>query len=309
MPKKENNTACKMKKPVKQFLDTLSGQRNYSSHTISNYKRDLDQFLDYLEKRKIDDLGMVSQGIARQFLIYLEDKKYSRRSLARKIASCRSFYKYLIAEEQSKQNPWKLLSTPKLPRRLPNFLYLEEVAKLINIIPDSLGGIRDRAILEVLYGGGLRVSELVKLNINDIEESEGEIRVMGKGSKERIVLIGSHAKNALAEYFSKVRPEFLKRNKKPNKNILFLSRLGTRLTSRSVERMIMKYAKKAGINKKVTPHTLRHSFATHLLSGGADLRIVQELLGHASLSTTQVYTHITKERLKKIYLENHPRAK
>jgi integrase/recombinase XerC len=264
--------------------------------------------LVFLKSKHINDINEITANTARQFLINLEEKKYSRRSLARKIATCRSFFKYLTGDGIAKQNPWSMLSTPKLPRRLPNFLYMEEVTKMLDQFPESPEGIRDKAIMETLYGGGLRVSELVKLNLLDIDVTEGEIRVMGKGAKERIVLIGSHAKHALEQYLSEVRPKYLMRQKK-NKNVLFLNRLGGRLTSRSVERMIATNAKKAGINKKVTPHTLRHSFATHLLGGGADLRVVQELLGHASLSTTQVYTHITKEQLKKIYRNFHPRAK
>ena len=295
---------------MQTYLKSLSNERNYSPHTISNYQRDLKQFLSFLVLKKISNLHDFSQSLARQFLIYLEEKKYSRRSLARKIATCRSFFKYLVSENVVLHNPWGLISTPKLPRRLPNFLYLEEVVKLLNAIPENTTeGKRDKAILEVLYGGGIRVSELVQLNLPDIDVHEGEVRVMGKGSKERIVLIGSHAKNALEIYLREIRPALLKKGNKDDKNVIFLNRTGTRLTTRSIERMLVNYAKKAGIDKKVTPHTLRHSFATHLLAGGADLRIVQELLGHASLSTTQVYTHITKERLKKIYDTHHPRAK
>ena len=185
------------------------------------------------------------------------------------------------------------------------FLYPEEMAKLLKAPnPDPLGT-RDRAIIELLYGSGIRVAELVDLNINELDLSEGEIRVFGKGAKERIVLFGSLAAKALNNYISGARPQLLAGRKSP---ALFLGRLGTRLTARQIERLIRFYAKKSGITKKVTPHTLRHSFATHLLDGGADLRMVQELLGHVSLSTTQVYTHVTKDRLKKVYDHAHPRA-
>jgi integrase/recombinase XerC len=256
--------------------------------------------MDFLKGKKRD------RTAAREYLLALEKKRYSRRSIARKLSSARSFFRFLAREKLADQNPFENLLTPKLPKKLPNFLYPEELQSLLDA-PEQKDarGLRDRAILEVLYGTGLRVTEIKRMNMNDVDFDEGEIKVLGKGSKERIVLFGSHARTALERYLKEGRPGLVGGKKSP---ALFINRRGSRLTTRSVERMIVHYAKKAGLTKKVTPHTLRHSFATHLLSGGADLRMVQELLGHVSLSTTQVYTHITKERLKEVYDSAHPRS-
>ncbi|MDD5382227.1 MAG: tyrosine recombinase XerC [Candidatus Margulisbacteria bacterium] len=281
---------------VDQFVNYLKTERNYSPHTLSNYKRDLQFLLGLAKDKKVD------RSAAREYLLALEKKHYSRRSIARKLSSARSFFRFLMREKIIGQNPFENILTPKLPKKLPNFLYPEEIKALL-AAPDQKVplGIRDQAILEVIYGTGLRVTEMIRINLNDVDFAEGEIKVLGKGSKERIVLFGSHARSALHKYIKEAR-----RNAKTP--ALFVNQRGGRLTPRSIERLIAFYAKKAGIPKKVTPHTLRHSFATHLLSGGADLRMVQELLGHVSLSTTQVYTHITKERLKEVYDAAHPRA-
>ncbi len=285
---------------ITKFINYLKTERNYSMHTISNYQRDLGFLMDFLKDRKIDRSG------AREYLLALERKRYSRRSIARKLSSARSFFSFLAREKLADQNPFENLLTPKLPRKLPNFLYPEELQSLLDAPdPKDPRGQRDRAILEVIYGTGLRVTEIIRININDVDFGEGEIKVLGKGAKERIVLFGSHAKTALHKYIGEGRASLASGKKTA---ALFINRRGGRLTTRSVERMISSYAGKAGLNKKVTPHTLRHSFATHLLSGGADLRMVQELLGHVSLSTTQVYTHITKERLKEVYDAAHPRS-
>ncbi|MBU1026727.1 MAG: tyrosine recombinase XerC [Candidatus Margulisbacteria bacterium] len=285
---------------ILEFIKHLKTERNYSPHTLSNYQRDLRYLTTFLKDRKID------RTAARDYLLSLEKKRYSRRSIARKLSSARSFFRFLAREKLIEKNPFANLLTPKLPKKLPNFLYPEELTALLNSPKlNEPAGLRDRAILEVLYGTGLRVTEIVRMNLNDADFDEGEIKVLGKGSKERIVLFGSHAKNALLNYMKNGRPKLLSGKKAP---ALFINRRGGRLTTRSVERMIVQHAKNAGSNKKITPHTLRHSFATHLLAGGADLRMVQELLGHVSLSTTQVYTHITKERLKEVYDAAHPRA-
>jgi len=283
------------------FLDSLKSERNFSPYTLTNYRIDLNQFLGYLKERELS-LFSVERLMAREFLYHLEKRKFSRRSLARKISTVRSFFRFLIREGKAQSNPFELISTPKLQKRLPNFLYPNEVEKLLEA-PDSKSvlGLRDRALLELLYGSGIRVSEATKLNTTDLDLEEGEVRVFGKGSKERIALIGSKAREAVRKYLSE-------RGRTQSK-ALFLNKRGGRLTQRSVERLIKYYARKTGLNRPVTPHTLRHTFATHLLSGGADLRTVQELLGHASLSTTQVYTHITKEKLKSVYDLAHPRAK
>ena len=287
-------------KLIDKFINHLKIERNYSPHTITNYQRDLRFLLNLLKGRK------ATRSAAREYLWALEKRRYSRRSIARKLSSARSFFRFLIREKLVEQNPFENLLTPKLPKKLPNFLYAEELKSLLEA-PDLKTpiGLRDRAILEVIYGTGLRVTEIIRMNVNEINFDEGEIRVLGKGSKERIVLFGSKARDALHNYITEARPHLLANQKN---SALFVNRRGNRLTSRSVERMLVYYAKKASITKKVTPHTLRHSFATHLLAGGADLRMVQELLGHVSLSTTQVYTHITKERLKEVYDSTHPRA-
>jgi integrase/recombinase XerC len=207
----------------------------------------------------------------------------------------------LLRERKIKLNPFEHILTPKLGKRLPSFLYPDEVVKLLNEVDlKKKNGPRDIAILELIYSSGMRVGEIAKLKIGDIDLESGEVLVHGKGDKERIVLMGSYAIKALRKYLEP-KPE--------NDNNLFLGRTETKLTARSIERMIRKYARKAGISKRVTPHTLRHSFATHLLEGGADLKVVQELLGHSSLSSTQIYTHLTKEKLKSIYDKAHPRAK
>jgi len=293
---------------INAFLLQLKEERNLSPYTIKSYKMDLTQLLEYVESRGSLFLQpeRIDHEFARRFLLHLQKRSFSRRTLARKIAACRSFFRYLVREREAKINPFKLISTPKLERRLPNFLYNEEMSKLLNAPDTSSGkGLRDRAILELLYATGMRVSELVKLTLDDLELNGGEVRVFGKGRKERIVLMGSHAISYLRQYLEKGRPAL----KEGGRKALFISRQGTPLTGRSIERLIVKYAKTAGIGRRVTPHTLRHTFATHLLSGGADLRSVQELLGHRSLATTQVYTHVTKERLKSIYDDFHPRAR
>jgi integrase/recombinase XerC len=286
---------------LRAFLNYLKNERNYSDHTLSNYARDLDFLIKFLKDREIDRLA------AREYLLELEKKKYSRRSVARKLSAARSFFRYLQREKKIKVNPFQNLLTPKLPKKLPNFLYPEEIKALFKAMDNAKApGKRDLAILELIYGAGIRVVEVTRLNVNDLDLDENEIRVFGKGAKERIVLYGSYARSALKEYLAGARQELLKGAKSA---ALFVGRRGSRLTPRQVERLIRSYARKAGLQKKVTPHTLRHSFATHLLEGGADLRMVQELLGHVSLSTTQVYTHVTKERLKKVYDLAHPRAK
>lgn len=286
---------------LQKFINYLVTERQYSPFTVSNYRRDLVFLIDFIGKRPVDRLA------AREFLVALEKKRYSRRSIARKLSSARSFYRFLMREKLAEQNPFQNLLTPKLPKKLPNFLYPEEMKELL-ALPDrgTPLGLRDAAMLEVLYGSGMRVAEISRTNLSSVDLAENEIRVLGKGNKERIVLFGSRANSAIQDYLRNGRPKLLADGKN---QALFVGRRGTRISPRQIERIIRRCARQAGIQKKVSPHTLRHSFATHLLSGGADLRMVQELLGHASLSTTQVYTHVTKERLKQVYDAAHPRAK
>lgn len=293
-----------MKPFVDPFRSYIKLELNLSPHTVLAYVRDVDQFIGFVKSKGslFEDPNRIDPAFARSYLRWLELKNFSKKSVARKISSCRAFFRYLLRERKIKLNPFEHILTPKLGKRLPSFLYPEEVIKLLNAVNlKHKNGPRDLAVIELIYASGMRVGEVAKLRIENVELESGEVLVQGKGDKERVVLIGSHAIDSIKAYLAK--------RDKGSERSLFLGRAGTRLTSRSIERMIRKYAKKAGLEKRVTPHTLRHSFATHLLSGGADLKVVQELLGHSSLSTTQIYTHITKEKLKSIYDKAHPRAK
>lgn len=302
-----------MNKHIDIFIFYLKNEKNYSNNTIISYKNDLTQFFNFVKNYKLlkkTNIKYVNHEIMRKYIVFLKENKYSRRSISRKVSSARSFFKFIHKEGIINVNPTLNLITPKINKKLPYFLYSQEVNKLIEAPPNkTLSGIRDRAILEVLYGTGIRVGELIILNIRDIDFNEKIIRVFGKGSKERILPLGNPSIRAIQEYLENKnlfnKNKFIKMN---DKDALFLNRFGGRLTARSIRRIITKYMKMAGLNKKLSPHVLRHSFATHLLGGGADLRSVQELLGHKSLSTTQIYTHITKERLKTIYKKSHPRS-
>lgn len=290
-------------KRVQDFLSFLSAEKNASLHTIKNYRSDLREFLEFLEKKKLEDTSHLD---IRSFLAVLKSKTYSRSSISRKLACIRSFFKYLTREEVLETNPAAGVSTPKRERRLPLFLDPEEVASLIEApSKNSWDEKRDRAILETLYSSGLRVSELVGLNHEDMDFFSGLVRVRGKGKKERIVPVGQKALTAIQGYLEQRAP---KDGDPSYKRPLYINRSGGRLTDRSVRRMILKYARRIALKKGVSPHTLRHSFATHMLDRGADLRSVQELLGHQNLATTQIYTHVTTKRLKEAYDAAHPRA-
>lgn len=295
------------------FMAYLRVQKNASTHTIISYKHDLAQFEQFYRLHYGDEVieyRNITTPIIRHYLAELHAGKFERRSIARKIAALRSFCRYLCNWGYLEQNPFVGIKTPKLEKVLPKFLYPYEVEALL-AAPDvntSLG-IRDRALLETLYATGIRVSELVGLNIDNLELDYGCLRVYGKGKKERIVVIGSIAIQSVHQYLNSSRLKLLEHNRgKPINNALFLNKLGTRLTDRSVRRIVDKYIEKVSLDKSISPHTLRHSFATHLLDNGADLRTVQELLGHVNLSTTQLYTHVTKEKLRSVYIKAHPRA-
>ena len=303
-----------MKEDINLYISFLKNEKNYSNNTIISYENDLLQLLNYLRDYKIikrSNVQYIDRSIMRKYIVYLKKCDYSVRSICRKISTIRSFFKFLSRESIVDINPTINLITPKINKKLPSFLYLEEINKLIETPSGhTILGIRDRAILELLYGTGMRVGELVNLDIRDIDlYDEKTVRVFGKGSKERILPLGNPSIKAVQEYLT-VRSIFRKNISidKNNQNALFLNRFGGRLSARSIRRLLIKYMKMAGLNKKISPHVLRHSFATHLLGGGADLRSVQELLGHESLSTTQIYTHITKERLKAIYKKSYPRS-
>ncbi|OGX33545.1 MAG: tyrosine recombinase XerC [Omnitrophica WOR_2 bacterium RIFCSPLOWO2_02_FULL_50_19] len=285
---------------IEKFIRYLEIERNASKHTLINYSVDLKSLSEFLKEEPIEKIDYIS---LRRYLAHIKEQNLSKVSIARKIASIRSFFKFLFREGIIKNNPASSLSTPKRDKHLPKFLDEKEIVILLES-PDleSEAGLRDRAILETLYSTGIRVSELVGLNMDHIDQIGGIIKVYGKGKKERIVPIGERALQAIRDYL-KMRRSVAKEAK-----ALFFNKSGGRLTDRSIRRIINKYITKASIQQKISPHTLRHSFATHMLDHGADLRSVQELLGHANLSSTQIYTHITTERLKSAYQKSHPRA-
>jgi len=294
-----------MHKLLEEFINYLSVERGLSKNTISSYRTDLVSFLNYLESRNLSSVEKVKRDDITQYLLFLKDKGLSGNSVSRALVAIKMFYRFMVEERLIKDNVAGILESPKLIRPLPNVLNINEVEKLL-AAPDTRDwmGLRDKAALELLYATGMRVSELVDLPTNTVNLDVGFIKCRGKGDKERIVPIGTQAKNAISRYMQKVRPALLKNRAD---NHLFLSRLGRRVSRQSFWKMIKKYAKRARIKKEIMPHTLRHSFATHLLERGADLRVVQEMLGHADIATTQIYTHINKERLKSIHRQFHPR--
>ncbi len=296
-----------MQKVFDRYINYLEAERNASPYTVRNYRNDLSDFFHFLKQKEIGLLDEVDRHVLRDYLSHLVGRGIVKASIARKLSAIRSFYRYLVREKIVATNPIEKVSSPKLDKRLPSFLTLEEMERLLNA-PDlsTPQGQRDRALLELLYASGLRVSELVSLDLGQINLETNEIRVWGKGSKERMVLMGEPAAEALRNYLSQGRPKLLGEKKS---KALFLNRYGQRLPERRVQRILEQYAKKAGIGKRVHPHMLRHTFATHLLDGGADLRVVQELLGHARLSSTQIYTHVTKGQARKVYLAAHPLAR
>jgi integrase/recombinase XerC len=296
-----------MQKIFERYIQYLEAERNASPYTVRNYRTDLADFFKFLGGKEIGLLDEVDRQVLRDYLSHLVGRGVVKASIARKLSAIRSFYRYLVREKIVSANPIEQVSSPKLDKRLPSFLTIEEVERLLNA-PDlsTPQGQRDRALLELLYASGLRVSELVNLDLSQINLDTNEIRVWGKGSKERVVLMGEPAAEALRNYLSQGRPKLLGEKKD---NALFLNRYGQRLPERSVQKILKERANQAGIGKRVHPHMLRHTFATHLLDGGADLRVVQELLGHARLSSTQIYTHVTKGQARKVYLSAHPMAK
>jgi len=291
------------------FIAKLEHEKGFSEHTLRAYHKDLLQFDIFLKAEKRSSLESVNHLLLRRFLAVLRSKNYSKTTIARKLASIRSFFKFLIREGELVANPFEMLRTPKQDKKLPHFLSITEVDVLLKT-PDSstVIGLRDMAIMETLYSTGIRVSELVGLDEGSIDFIAGMIKVQGKGKKERLVPIGSPATKAINKYIDSKSMSKKKEEKSVSRSEpLFLNKYGGRLTARSVARSLDKYLKVSGINLLTSPHTFRHSFATHLLDKGADMRSVQEMLGHSSLSTTQVYTHITTERLKNVYDKAHPR--
>ncbi|MEW6573038.1 MAG: tyrosine recombinase XerC [Bacillota bacterium] len=297
-----------------RFLIFLQTERRASARTVEEYQKDIFGGIDFFAgvlgvPDEVLKPHLITPALLRRYLAHLTGRGLSRNSLLRKISAWRSFLRFLCREGVLKDNPLRGVSSPRREKRLPQVLYQGEAMRLMEApgASDPLR-MRDRAILEVLYASGIRVSELVGLDIGDVDLHGGYIRVLGKGFKERVVPIGDHAVKALKAYLRKGRPQLVKEHGGGFEGALFLNKSGGRLSARGTRNVIKACAAKAGIQGRVSPHTLRHTFATHLLDGGADLRAVQEFLGHARLSTTQVYTHLSKERLKRVYNKTHPRA-
>lgn len=297
-----------------RFVVYLQTERRSSVRTVEEYQKDIFGGIDFFTKcLKIQDESLKPEQITpvlmRRYLSYLTGRGLSRNSLLRKLAAWRTFFRFLCREGVTKDNPLRKIASPRRQARLPRVLYPAEIKRLVEAprASDPLR-MRDRAMLEILYAAGIRISEMVGLDIGDVDLSGGYIRVFGKGSKERIVPVGDYAVRAIRAYLRSARPLLLRKSAGPFEGALFLNKSGGRMSARGVRNIIKTYAEGAGIQGRVSPHTLRHSFATHLLDGGADLRVVQGLLGHARLSTTQIYTHLSKERLKKVYDKTHPRA-
>ncbi len=301
---------------IARFLDYLRYQKNLSAHTLRNYASDLRQFREWLtttpagDERPEPRLEQIDNLTIREFLGVLHQKRLRKSSVARKLAAIRSFMKYLSRQGAIPANPAKLVSSPRLEKKLPEHLGLDAVTALVET-PDAgtVLGKRDRAILELLYAAGLRAGELVGLDERDLDMAGGVVRVLGKGRKERIVPFGSKAREALEDYLDARRELARRQRGKVETGALFLNFRGGRLTTRSVQKIVDKHVAGLSQRLKVHPHTLRHTFATHMLSAGADLRAIQEMLGHESLSTTQKYTHLSVEQLLRVYRDCHPRAK
>ena len=290
---------------LKKFLDYILKQKNYSSNTVKNYEIDILEFKDYLDKEGINYLD-IDYDFIKGYLMELYKRKLSRNSVARKLSSLRSFYKYLFNNDFIDQNPFRYVATPKKEKRLPKYLGVEDLENLFNT-PDLSAplGQRDRLILEVLYASGLRVSELVNIKLDDIDYSKNELRVLGKGNKERIAEFGDYCLEIIEMFINDGRKKILDKHNKTC-DYLIVNEHGNKITTRGIEKIIDNIVKKAALKKHVSPHMLRHTFATHLLNEGCDILTVQELLGHESLETTQVYTHVSNERLREVYLKCHP---
>ena len=292
---------------LKEYLSVLKLEKNLSDNTVSSYKNDISSFLQFIESRRINDPSAIKQNHIADFFKSLKKTGLSSSSAARYYSSLKGFFTYLFLSKYITENPIEKVSTPKLAKNLPSVLTVEEVDSVLSK-PDTRDklGLRDKAVLELFYACGTRVSELINIKISDLFFDEDVIRVFGKGSKERIVPIGSSAVKWINKYLKESRILLMKKTK--SENYLFLNNRGTKLSRMGVWKIVDRYVKEAGIEKEVHPHTFRHSFATHLLEGGADLRAVQEMLGHADISTTQIYTHIDRDYIKQVHKEFHPRG-
>lgn len=288
------------------FLRYLKEEKNYSKLTVLNYGKDLKLFESYLKDEKINNIERIDYKIIRGYITFLYKKEYKKQTISRNISTLRSFFKYQLKMKKITNNPMVMIDNPKLDKKLPKVLYTEDLEKFLSTpTSDNPLGQRNSVILEAFYSTGVRVSELINIKIPDIDFYNKKIRILGKGNKERYVLFGEVLKEKLNLYINDGRNNLLKKQT----DYLFLNKNGEKLTARGVELIIDKLFKESGLNYKISPHTLRHTFATHMLDNGADLKTVQELLGHESLSTTQIYTHVSNERLRGIYLKTHPRSK
>lgn len=288
------------------FLSYQAAIKGLSKNTLESYGRDVLKFIDYLEKRNISAIEVVKYHNILEYLTTLQEKGINIRSVARNLVSLKQFFKFLLLEKIILEDPSRNIKTPKMKRSIPGFLSLEDVERLLSSPnPESYEGIRDRAMLETLYACGIRASELVNLELISVNFELGYLIVYGKGSKERLVPTGEKARAALKDYLALSRPNILKTRSTP---YLFVTRRGEGMTRQGFWKILKNYGIKCGISKKISPHTIRHSFATHLLERGADLRTIQIMLGHSDISTTQIYTHIANERLKEIHRKYHPRS-
>ncbi|TDQ39638.1 tyrosine recombinase XerC [Aureibacillus halotolerans] len=296
------------KNEVDQFLTYLRVEKLYSTHTLTNYEKDIAQFVQYMEQQQTETFAAVSYADVRAYLTILYRKNYARKTVARKMSALRSLYHFLMRESLVTENPFVFSHIPKAERKLPQFLYEKELNQLFLVSDQSTElGQRNQALLELLYATGIRVSECIGINLEDIDFSVEAVLIRGKGRKERFVPFGSFAHEALRMYLNEGRPILLEKAPQAS-SALFLNHRGGRLSDRSVREVLNKLVQEAALHIHISPHTLRHTFATHMLNEGADLRSVQELLGHKNLSTTQMYTHVTKDRLRQVYQHTHPRA-
>jgi len=295
----------RLEKPIREFYDYLRGERDMSENTILSYLKDYVTFSNYVESKKSIDCFAPTRNNLLEFISKLQKAKHKPSSIARKIAALKVFYRYLVGQKQIRTDPTELWGSPRLWRYVPDVLSIEEVDRLLKIIRGAkIKQVRDRACLELMYATGMRVSELVELKTKDVDLKLGVIKCFGKGSKERIIPMGRLAQEALVKYMQEGRSKLVK-EREPEQ--VFLSKNGKKISRQMIWKIIQQYAVLANIRKHISPHTLRHSFATHILERGADLRIVQELLGHSNISTTQIYTHMNKDRLKSIHEKFHPR--
>ena len=295
-----------MDKLIKEFIEYLEYEKGYSKKTIISYEKDLELFNIFLKENKIVSINNIDYNLIRKYLGKLHDENYESSSVCRKISALRTFFKYNLKQKNIKTNPMTLITNPKREKKLPKYLNYEEIEKLINCIDiEEENGIRNKLIIELLYSTGIRVSELVNIRIKDIKITENQINILGKGNKERIVIFGSKAKETLKEYLSKNKDKYKGDIKE---SYLLIDKKNKPLTTNKIELIVKEVLKKSALKLNISPHTLRHTFATHLLDSGADLKSVQELLGHENLKTTAIYTHVSNEKLKNVFLKSHPRA-